>query len=71
MRMIRSRTALGLFGLVCLLGVAPTVHASMLVYRANLDGPSEAPPNASPGTGLSYLTIDTVTRTMRIGRVLP
>lgn len=41
-------------------------HALAVVYKANLDGPSEAPPNASPGTGTALLTIDDILNTMRL-----
>lgn len=34
--------------------------ASPLAYFAILNGPSEAPPNSSPGTGTAEVTIDTV-----------
>lgn len=30
------------------------------IYTANLDGPSEAPPNASPGTGFALVELDTI-----------
>jgi hypothetical protein len=48
------------------LGIGTTSHGAIIVYFANLDGPSEAPPNASPGTGLATVTIDTVLHTMRV-----
>lgn len=41
-------------------------HSAILVYNANLSGPAEAPPNASPGTGTGTVTIDTALNTMRV-----
>ena len=40
--------------------------AEAQVFTANLDGPSEAPPNASPGTGFGRLSIDPLDHTFRI-----
>lgn len=36
------------------------------VYWATLSGPAEAPPNNSPGTGSSLVTIDVAANTMRV-----
>lgn len=45
----------------------PGAHArTSVVYTAKLDGPSEAPPNASPGTGTAFVTIDDMLNTMRV-----
>lgn len=41
-------------------------QAVTIVYTASLDGPSESPPNASPGTGSAIVTVDTVANTMRV-----
>ncbi len=41
-------------------------HATIIQYTASLSGPNEAPPNASPGTGLATITIDDVLNTMRV-----
>lgn len=41
-------------------------HAGLLYYEAFLSGPAESPPNASPGTGYSFLTIDTTAHTMKL-----
>jgi hypothetical protein len=54
------KAAFLLTGLVSLYSLA---QASVF-YIANLDGPSEAPPNASPGTGSATLTYDSVAHTM-------
>ncbi|MBC8064510.1 MAG: CHRD domain-containing protein [Chlorobia bacterium] len=40
--------------------------AAPLVFQAFLDGPSESPPNASPGTGFTLVTIDPVAHTMSV-----
>lgn len=40
--------------------------ASVFSYYANLDGPSESPPNASPGTGYATVDYDNVAKTLLI-----
>jgi hypothetical protein len=40
--------------------------AAPITYIAYLNGPSEAPPNASPGTGTALVTIDAVAHTMSV-----
>lgn len=59
--------------LIALLGVAglafgtvPAANAATLLYKASLSGSAEAPPNASPGTGSSRVTINTVAHSMRV-----
>lgn len=42
------------------------VFAAPVSYFAVMDGPSEAPPNASPGKGLAWLTIDVAAHTMTL-----
>jgi hypothetical protein len=37
-----------------------------IVYTAQLDGPSESPPNASPGTGFAEVDFDIVAHTMLV-----
>ena len=54
-------TALG----IALLSAAPLI-AAPVSYIAILDGPSESPPNASPGTGTALVTIDDVAHTMHV-----
>lgn len=44
--------------------VAPAAHS--IVLSAQLDGPSEAPPNASPGTGTAMVTIDSIAHMMLV-----
>ena len=41
-------------------------HAAIIVYKANLTGAAEAPPNASPAIGKATVTIDDVAKTMRV-----
>jgi hypothetical protein len=40
--------------------------AGIIGYEAILNGPSESPANASPGTGFAEITIDTILQTMRV-----
>ncbi len=40
--------------------------ATPFVFEASLNGPSESPPNASPGTGFADVIFDTVAQTMRV-----
>lgn len=49
-------------------GVLPA-QAAEIVYTATLTGPNESPPVASPGYGLSIVTIDTDTFMMRVQAV--
>ena len=53
---------------VCLLATAASMPATAheSVYRANLSGPAEAPPNASPGFGTATVTLDFDLFTMRV-----
>jgi len=43
-----------------------SARATIYVFDANLDGPSESPPNASPGTGSAQVTFDNVANTMNV-----
>jgi hypothetical protein len=52
--------------LVLILGGGTPARAAVVSYVANLDGASEAPPNASPGLGLTQVDIDPVAHTMRV-----
>ena len=51
---------------VPLLLAAPAAQAAVFVYEATLSGPSEDPPNASPGTGWATVTYDDAAMTMRV-----
>ena len=45
---------------------APASQASPVTFTAVLDGPSEATPNASPGTGSATVIIDAALHTMEV-----
>lgn len=47
-------------------GLASGSQAAIISYTAILDGPSESPPNASPGAGFTQVDIDTATDMMRV-----
>ena len=51
---------------VVLAALAAPAHAIIITYTANLNGPSESPPNASPGTGFAQVDWDTVLNTMHV-----
>jgi CHRD domain/PEP-CTERM motif len=57
-------------GLAALLAVCfpltPAANATPIVFTANLTGPSESPPNASPGTGFAEVDFDIAANTMRV-----
>ncbi|MCC6320161.1 MAG: CHRD domain-containing protein [Phycisphaerales bacterium] len=40
-------------------------HGALVSYEAVLSGPAESPPNASPGTGIAMVDIDTTAHTVR------
>ena len=46
--------------------VAPSSYAVSITFMANLDGPSEFPPNTSPGTGKALVVYDSVAHTLSI-----
>lgn len=60
--------SLFVFAVLLLVMVAATQssRADTLVFAANLSGPAESPPNASPGTGTALITYDNVTHMMRV-----
>ena len=64
----RSVAAPGLLAVAILfaLGAAGAARASMIAYEADLDGLSQSPPNASPGTGHVLLEIDDAAHTMHV-----
>jgi hypothetical protein len=47
-------------------GLAALSSADIFVFTAALDGPSESPPNGSPGTGFTTVTMDSTAITMRV-----
>ena len=52
--------------MIAILVAAQTSDAVPISYFANLNGPSESPPNASPGTGFAEVDFDSVAQTMHI-----
>jgi hypothetical protein len=54
---------------IALTAFAAPASAAVTVYTATLTGPAEDPPNASPGYGLSIVTIDDASFTMRVQAV--
>jgi hypothetical protein len=62
---LSSRASLVLAAAFALAGAA-RASAEFITYTASLDGPSESPPNTSPGTGSTIVDIDTVAHTMRV-----
>ena len=59
-----------LIGLVvcvaAVLGTPTAARAAFVTFTANLSGPAESPPNASPGTGFTIVDFDTTAHTMRV-----
>jgi len=57
-----------LFALVlaAALGGYSVANAAVTTYTCFMDGPSEIPVNASPGTGFSIVDVDPVAHTMRV-----
>ena len=49
-----------------LVGTSGPSHADIIFYSANLSGPAESPPNASPGVGFAFLTLDDSVHTLRV-----
>jgi hypothetical protein len=58
-----SKAAIAAIAVVCLAGSA---GAAPIIYQASLSGPAEAPPNDSPGTGSTRVTIDTEAHTLDV-----
>ena len=54
-----------ILALLLCLGSA-VAFAAPIVYVADLSGPAEFPPNASPGTGFAMVIFDDVANTMRV-----
>ncbi len=48
------------------LSLAPVASAATITYAANLTGPAEEPPNASPGNGSATVQFDPVAHTLRV-----
>src|SRR4051812_36145752 len=49
-----------------LVGTATNANAALINLFANLDGPSESPPNTSLGTGFADVDFDTTANTMHV-----
>lgn len=47
-------------------GIAPSANATIINFIADLSGPNESPPNASPATGFADIHFDTVANTMHV-----
>jgi hypothetical protein len=56
----------GLSTLATLALLAPAARAVPLVFTAPLSGPSESPPNNSPGTGFAEVDFDIAAHSMRV-----
>ena len=41
-------------------------HAAVFTYSVSLSGPNESPPNASPGTGIGQVDVNTTTHQMHL-----
>ena len=61
-----SRTIRVLLALVLLASFASPASASLIQYIANMDGPSESPPVASPGKGFGTVDYDDVAHTLAV-----
>jgi hypothetical protein len=51
---------------VAIMGLTANSSASVIVYTAHLDGTSESPSNASPGTGFAEVDFDIAAHSMRV-----
>ena len=61
-----SLSAILALGLLAGVGFASPASATVIMYSANLTGPNESPPNASPALGFALVTIDDVGNTMEV-----
>jgi len=65
--MTQSRRLLaGVLPLIVLLWTAGPSQAVPITFVASLNGPSESPSNASPGTGSAIVVFDTVAHTLEV-----
>jgi len=60
--------SLFIFGVlaIVMVGATQSSYADPVVFVANLSGPAESPPNASPGTGFATVTYDSVAHTLHV-----
>jgi hypothetical protein len=63
MRLAMKSVSLPLALMGALILPAPASHASTISLFANLTGPNESPPNASPGIGTATVVLDTTAHT--------
>jgi hypothetical protein len=61
-----KRIASLLFLSAMMLLAAPAIQATPMTFVADLTGPSEAPPNASPGTGFAIVIFDDVAHLLSV-----
>ena len=59
------RILLAVIAVACV-GVAQSAHATLYAYYAVLNGPSEFPANASPGTGYALVDYDDLAHTLHV-----
>jgi CHRD domain/PEP-CTERM motif len=60
------RAVLGASLVLGALTASTTARAAIITFDAILDGPSESPPNASPGTGFAEVDFNTTTNMMHV-----
>ena len=60
------RTAFIVVSMLVVSMIMPRAHGTVFEYQANLDGPSESPPNASPGTGFADVFYDDTLHLMTV-----
>jgi hypothetical protein len=46
--------------------LSTTCLATIITFHASLSGPAESPPNASPGTGFTTVTLNTLANTLEV-----
>jgi CHRD domain/PEP-CTERM motif len=63
--MIRLCVLVSLFAMMAFVA-APVAHATVHKYDADLSGPHESPPNASPGTGFTEVDYDDLAHTLKV-----
>src|SRR6476646_10235573 len=64
--MLRIQNLFRLAAVVLALVLAQRASATVTVYQANMDGPSESPANNSPGTGFTQVTYDSVAHSLAV-----
>jgi hypothetical protein len=63
---MNGRSALSLLLAALLCSCTSIASATQYFYISNMDGPSESPPNASPGTGFGTALYDDVAHTLAL-----